>query len=172
MADDDWRAANRALWDERVPAHAASAVYDIDGVVAGRDDLRPWEPADVGDVSGRDLIHLMWVALGDDGKSLREHAIGASYERWDAADGSYASPDTRFENTSSWERLYNLGDVLTAVLGAGLTIELFTEHDVTNAPTPWLEQRDDRLWHFPDGAYRFPVTYSLRARRPREAAGP
>lgn len=267
MVEDDWRGTNRAWWDERVAAHAGSELYDLDGVVAGADHLRPWEPGDVGDVTGRDLVHLqchlgtdtigwarrgarcvgldfskpalevaaglaarcgldiewvhgdvydavaaigdrcfdvvytgmgalnwlpdldrwatvvrellrpggfvylyeihpMWIALGDDGRTLREHAIDAEYQVWDEPEwGSYAAPDERFAATATWERSHSLGDILTAVLGAGLTIELFTEHDVTNAPTPWLERRDDGLYHFPDGALRFPVTFSVRARR-------
>jgi SAM-dependent methyltransferase len=266
--EPEWRQLNRALWDERVPAHAASEEYDLAGLVAGDDHLRPWEPEHVGDVTGKDLIHLqchigtdtigwarrgartvgldfsppalavaadlsarcgldiewvhsdvyeavaavgprrfdvvytgigaigwlpdlprwaqivhdllrpggflylfeihpMWVALGDDGRTLREHAFGADYQRWDEdVDGSYAAPDAHFVNRVSWERLHNLGDTLSAVLGAGLVIELFEEHDATNAPTPWLERGPDRLFRFPEGAWHFPLTFSLRARRP------
>jgi hypothetical protein len=37
---------------------------------------------------------------------------------------------------------------------------------VTPSPTPWLETDDHGLRRFPDGAYRFPLSYSLRARAP------
>ena len=60
-----------------------------------------------------------------------------------------------------------IGLVLTAVLNAGMSIELFHEFDVTPAPTPWLEIGDDRLYRFRPGAPPFPLTYSLRARRPQ-----
>lgn len=53
-----WRAANRACWDERVPIHVGSGFYDVAGFVAGRDALRDFELAEVGDVAGRDLVHL------------------------------------------------------------------------------------------------------------------
>ena len=46
------------MWEERVPAHAASSLYHLDGVVNGRDDLRPWEEAELGSIDGLDLIHL------------------------------------------------------------------------------------------------------------------
>ncbi|MDX3059847.1 class I SAM-dependent methyltransferase [Streptomyces sp. NE06-03E] len=55
---DDWREANRARWDERVPIHAASDYYDLDAFLAGRDVLRAFEIAEVGDVTGRTLLHL------------------------------------------------------------------------------------------------------------------
>jgi len=56
--DEDWRSTNRARWDERVPAHAASAFYDLDAIVAGRDDLRPWEDAELGSLEELDAVHL------------------------------------------------------------------------------------------------------------------
>ncbi|MFI5527385.1 class I SAM-dependent methyltransferase [Kitasatospora sp. NPDC051853] len=53
-----WREANRANWDERVPVHLAGPFYDVPGFVAGRDTLHAFEPAEVGDVQGRTLLHL------------------------------------------------------------------------------------------------------------------
>ncbi|MFI9331380.1 class I SAM-dependent methyltransferase [Kitasatospora sp. NPDC052868] len=54
----DWRAANRANWDERVPIHVSGDFYDVPGFVAGKDPLRAFELAEVGDVTGRTLLHL------------------------------------------------------------------------------------------------------------------
>jgi 2-polyprenyl-3-methyl-5-hydroxy-6-metoxy-1,4-benzoquinol methylase len=51
-------AANRAYWDELVPVHVASDYYDHDGFLAGRCSLQPWELDEVGDVSGKHLVHL------------------------------------------------------------------------------------------------------------------
>lgn len=55
---DDWREANRAKWDERVAIHTASDYYDQDGFRRARDVLRDFEIAEVGDVTGRSLLHL------------------------------------------------------------------------------------------------------------------
>jgi SAM-dependent methyltransferase len=55
---EEWRETNRAWWDERAPHHVAGAFYDVDGFRAGRSDLRPFEAEEMGDVAGRDLIHL------------------------------------------------------------------------------------------------------------------
>jgi SAM-dependent methyltransferase len=68
-----WRELNRAMWDEKTPLHVASPAYDVAGFKAGRSKLRPHEIADLGDVSGKDLIHLQchfgvdtlsWARLG------------------------------------------------------------------------------------------------------------
>ncbi|MFE0192062.1 class I SAM-dependent methyltransferase [Streptomyces sp. NPDC059008] len=55
---DDWREANRARWDERVAIHTASDYYDQDGFRRARDVIRDFEVAEVGDVTGRSLLHL------------------------------------------------------------------------------------------------------------------
>lgn len=49
---------NRDRWDELVPIHAASEFYDLAGFRAGRCALTPIELEEVGDVSGRSLLHL------------------------------------------------------------------------------------------------------------------
>jgi hypothetical protein len=65
----------------------------------------------------------------------------------------------------SFERNHSLSDVLTAVLDAGLIIELFHEQVYTNAPWPWMVRGDDWFCRLPEGRPKYPVTYSLRARR-------
>lgn len=54
----DWREANRSSWDERVPIHVASDFYDLAGFRSGKDALRDFEVEEVGDVTGRTLLHL------------------------------------------------------------------------------------------------------------------
>ncbi|MFI8290601.1 class I SAM-dependent methyltransferase [Streptomyces sp. ms191] len=68
----DWREANRARWDERVPIHAASAFYDLDAFRAGKEALRDFELAEVGDVTGRSLLHLQ-CHIGLDTLSWARH---------------------------------------------------------------------------------------------------
>jgi len=64
---------NRAWWDERVPAHAASSFYDVQGFKDGKLTLMPLERRELGDVSGKSLLHLQchfgldtlsWARLG------------------------------------------------------------------------------------------------------------
>jgi SAM-dependent methyltransferase len=54
----DWRELNRAMWDERVPIHTASDFYDVEGFLAGRSELRDFEREELGDVTGKTLVHL------------------------------------------------------------------------------------------------------------------
>lgn len=70
-----WLTANQAMWDARVPLHAASDWYDLEGFRAGRLALDHMELGGVGDIRGRSLLHLQchfglgtlsWARLGAD----------------------------------------------------------------------------------------------------------
>ena len=39
--EPEWLTTNRRLWDEMAAIHPASALYDLDRLVAGADPLRP-----------------------------------------------------------------------------------------------------------------------------------
>ncbi|MXY44540.1 MAG: class I SAM-dependent methyltransferase [Dehalococcoidia bacterium] len=55
---DERLATNRANWNERTPVHAASEFYDVEGFKKGRITLTDIERREVGDVSGKTLLHL------------------------------------------------------------------------------------------------------------------
>ena len=60
MADEgeDWRAVNRANWDERVPIHLAAPSYDLGPLRAGKGRLHPIEEAELRPVAGLRVLHL------------------------------------------------------------------------------------------------------------------
>jgi SAM-dependent methyltransferase len=55
---DEYRRANRALWDNWTALHAQSSYYDIEGAKAGKSTLSPLEIEALGDVTGKSLLHL------------------------------------------------------------------------------------------------------------------
>jgi len=57
---DDWSDLNRRMWDERVPIHLTSALYDVASFRNGERPvrLRDFELVEVGDVRDRELVHL------------------------------------------------------------------------------------------------------------------
>ena len=55
---DEYTEANRRHWDEVVPIHLASEMYDVASFKAGKSKLKPVELAEVGDVRGKTLLHL------------------------------------------------------------------------------------------------------------------
>lgn len=52
-----WRLLNRAMWDAKAPLHVKSRLYDVPGFKAGGIALKPHEVADLGDLTGKDVIH-------------------------------------------------------------------------------------------------------------------
>lgn len=50
---------NRRQWDERTPIHVGSDYYDIEAFKAGGSSLQAIELEELGDVTGKRLLHLM-----------------------------------------------------------------------------------------------------------------
>lgn len=56
---DEYREANRTLWNAWTPLNLASKLYDVEAFAAGRGrDLDPISLAGPGDVRGKSLLHL------------------------------------------------------------------------------------------------------------------
>jgi SAM-dependent methyltransferase len=53
----EWRETTRGWWDERVPIHVGSDLYDVEGFLAGRSALHDFVVDEVGDVEGATLVH-------------------------------------------------------------------------------------------------------------------
>lgn len=88
---DEYRRANRSMWNERVPIHLKSEFYDLPGFLAGESSLRAFEREDLPDVAGRSLVHLQchfgldtlsWARLGArvTGLDFSEPAVEAARE--------------------------------------------------------------------------------------------
>lgn len=55
---DKYLLANQKLWDQWTIEHEESPFYDLAGFRAGKDRLRSIELSELGDVSGKSLLHL------------------------------------------------------------------------------------------------------------------
>jgi SAM-dependent methyltransferase len=259
-----WHDLNLAMWDERVPIHLASSFYDVEGFKRGGSSLQSFEAEELGDVQGKELVHLQchigldtlsWARrgarvtgldfsprattaaaglareLGIDARFVcadvyaSPEALGQQYdvvytgigallwlpdiERWaqviaallrprgtlylvechplsdvfhesslevvndyfhDPAgsvyegSGSYADASAKTENNRSIEFRHPLGDVITALVRHGLSIEQLREWPHTAyARWPFLERRSTVEYRMPEGKPRLPLLYSLRA---------
>lgn len=79
---------------------------------------------------------------------------------------TYTGDQTVMINQSTREWMHPLSAILEALIGAGLAIKMFHEHEVL----PWQDSRimvpsSDGLWRLPDGCPRFPLSFSLKARK-------
>lgn len=263
----EWLHVNRENWDERVGIHADSEFYDLPAFRAGASTLRSFERDEVGDVSGRALLHLQchmgqdtlsWARLGaattgldfsapaiDVARTLAEQTGMSARARFVVSDvysADAALPGQRFDivytglgalvwlpDLDRWARVvasllkpggflylvefhpvtdmlggdgravaqdyfdtrgqdldyahtytgstpmthtrqvqwrHPLGEVVTAVAGAGLRLDFLRERDVTIYRRYPTLQRSGREYRFPAGQPRVPLMYSLRATRP------
>lgn len=105
--------------------------------------------------------------------SWQERTLAHGYfdrgpHRWED-EGTYTDTEdgARFEHTESVEWQHPLADVLAAVLGAGLVLDAFHEHDFTLYPRwPDLVAGPGGRYELPAGEPSLPLMFSLLAHRP------
>lgn len=124
----DWRAANRAHWDERVPLHIASDFYDLGGFRSGADALRDFEVAEIGDVTGKSLLHL-------------QCHIGLDTMSWARNHGAARVVGLDFSGPA-----VEVARELAAEIGLGPERAAFVEADVYDAPAVVPEQAYDIVY--------------------------
>lgn len=85
---------------------------------------------------------------------------------WPGDHPDYADPDYRVKN-EHWEWSWSLGDILGALMRAGLRIELFHEHDVIPfQDLPCMVPAERKGWYkLPEEHDFLPLAFSLRAVR-------
>ncbi len=82
---------------------------------------------------------------------------------------SYADPDTPVKAPEAYEWQHTMGEILSALTGAGLRLEFLHEFPYTNYQAlPFLIEDGDRRWTLPDKASTIPLMFSIRARKDEE----
>ena len=83
---------------------------------------------------------------------------------WDDP-GTYVETDVVFEQNTTHEWNHGLGEIVTAVLDAGMDLTMLVEHrSVPWEPLPGQMVKDEHgEWHLADHPERAPLTYTLQA---------
>lgn len=150
-----------------VVADTFDVVYTSWGVLCWLPHLEAW---------ARSIQNLLrprgWLYLADThpyAAALRwsSYPYGGSTAFFDDSQGDYTTADAVFEHPESWEWNHGVGEVVTALANAGMTVEWLHEHPVV----AWrlndeahLVRRDDGMWEVPGSTV--PLSFSLRAIRP------
>jgi SAM-dependent methyltransferase len=160
------------------PAAVGSGAFDLVftgvGALCWLPDIRRWAHvvAELLRPGGRLFIregHPMLWALADprpDGLLVVEYPYFEREEPsvWDEG-GTYVETDAVFEQNVTHEWNHGLGEIITALLGAGMSLTALVEHDTV----PWealpgqMERVDDGEWRLKDRPWRLPHTYTLQA---------
>jgi SAM-dependent methyltransferase len=263
--------ANRKHWDEIVPVHVSSPEYAVDAFKAGITKLKPVELEEVGDVTGKTLLHMQChfgldtLSWGREGAIVTgidfsapaieaaqeladETNIDATFlvsnvydlpenlegefdivftgygalnwlpdmEAWakvaaqfvkpggtfylvefhpmsmifdddpkltdlrvkypyfpefgpveDDQDGTYVDLEAKFENKLTYHFPHPVGEVVSALIDAGLRIEFLHEFPFT----PWkfletMKQVDPYSWRLAENDGSVPLIYSIKATKP------
>ncbi len=147
------------------------------GALCWLPDVRRWAGvvADLLAPGGRLFIregHPMLWALADarpDELLVVDHPYFEQVEPlvWDEG-GTYVETDVEFVNNTTHEWNHGLGQIVTALMDAGLTITGLTEHD----SVPWealpgqMTVGPDGEWRLSERPERLACSYTLQARRP------
>jgi SAM-dependent methyltransferase len=190
---DEAIAAARALADETgVPGtFVRSNVYDLPGVLDATFDVVYTSKGVLGwlpDIQGwaRVVAHFVkpggtfYIAevhpvaqvFADEGVEPGELRLAYPYWshpgplRFDVQ-GSYADPDARTDGLVEYGWDHSLGEIITALIDAGLQVEFVHELPFLEWPAPFLVQGEDRHWRLPTTAKgEIPLMFTLRATKP------
>ncbi|MEU5992576.1 class I SAM-dependent methyltransferase [Spirillospora sp. NPDC047418] len=103
----------------------------------------------------------------EEGRTVTYDYFAEGPQIWDEPDaGSYADPQASVQHTRSVEFVHGLGEVVTALAGAGLRIDSLREHDHTLWQRYAALERHGTAYRLPEGRPRVPLMYSLRATKP------
>lgn len=114
----------------------------------------------------RDGHPMLWAVDEDRtdelviGYSYFEHSEPVHFD----APGTYVDTAIEFSHNQSRNWTQGLGNVITAVLDAGLELTAFVEHDsVPWEALPGRMRRDDGEWRLIEHPERLPLSYTLQA---------
>jgi SAM-dependent methyltransferase len=152
-------------------------VYTSNGVLGWLPDIRAWARVAAHFVrpGGRFYvteIHPVANAFEDEGVRPGELALRYPYWEHEAplsfpVHGSYADPAAHVEATREHGWDHGLGEIVTALIEAGLRIETLREYPFVNWPLEFLEEAAGGTWRLPgalDG--RLPLFFSILASKP------
>ena len=167
-----------------VDAHLGDALFDVVfvswGAIEWLPDLDRWAALITrhlrpGGVFYMAEIHPVAYALDE----TADHGVRLAYRYLPAPDepersdydGSYADREAHVENRLCYGWSHGVGEILTALAGAGLRLEYLHEWPFCVAPFfEWMERDEQRWCWLPDGhggrRADLPFSYSVMARKP------
>jgi ubiquinone/menaquinone biosynthesis C-methylase UbiE len=150
-------------------------VYTGRGAISWLPDIRRWAGVAAhfvkpGRIFYMNEFHPIAQVLDDESDEVRlrypyfEHVEPLAFD----VRGSYADPAAHVEHDKEYGWSHGLGEVVSALVDAGLRIDLLREFPwVDFKMLPVLEQREDGNWWLPRGLEgELPLMFTLRATRP------
>ncbi|MFF0445865.1 class I SAM-dependent methyltransferase [Streptomyces sp. NPDC004609] len=156
---------------EAVPDSSYDIVYTGVGALNWLPDITRWAETAASLVAPGGFLYLaefhpLTDVLDDETGSAVVHDY-FSRDAWvEEIPGTYADRDaeTRHNRTVEWQ--HPIGEVVSAIVAAGLRLDFLHEHDVSLfGRFDTLTRHDDGFYRFPADRPRIPLMYSLKATR-------
>jgi SAM-dependent methyltransferase len=166
--DAEFAVANVYDAPEAVGGRTFDVVYTGLGALVWLPDIPRWAAVCASLVAPGGFLYLaefhpIMDVFDDDRLEVVEPYFRGEARRWDTP-GSYVDEAAVTEHNATWEWTHPVGEVVTALIGAGLRLEFLHEHPMTLWQRfPFLERRGDGTYHLPAGHPTLPMLYSLRA---------
>jgi len=157
-------------------AEAFDMVFTSHGVLTWLSDLEAWARDLAGCLKpeGRFYISeghpLVWAfadehPVDESGLKLGNPYLSQTKPSIFVEPGSYANREAETENNQTTEWSWGIGDVVNALIGAGLRIDWLNEHPLGFYPaSDEFIAEDNGHCRLPDGLHgRYPLTFSIRA---------
>jgi SAM-dependent methyltransferase len=164
------------VYDARQAVRGAfDIVFTSWGTVVWLPDLTRWAQtiaallAPGGFLYFADAHPNMLVLEERDGRLVQEHAIDTPTDAPLVFDTpqTYNEDATPLAATRTYEWIHSISRLVTALLDADLALEFLHEHAVLPwPPFPLCVRAADGWWRLPPSIPGFPLSYSLRARKP------
>ena len=154
-------------------------VYTSNGVLGWLPEIRPWASVAAHFVKPGGFLYVTEIHpvahVFNDDDDVAPGELSLRYPYWEHEEpisievqGSYAdrTAPTPGLVENGWD--HSMGEIVTALIEAGLRLDFLHEFDFVNWPVPWLVKSDD------DGRYRLPpgtkgqlpLFFSLKATKP------
>lgn len=162
----------------RVLDEQFDVVYTGVGALCWLPDIRGWARvaahflAPGGTLYLREAHPVLW-ALGDERDDdllvLHNPYFETAEPLRSVMPHTYTDGDAELTNQVTYEWNHGLGEVVQALLDAGLTLTSLHEHrEVEWQALPFMVEGEGGRWRLPDRAARLPLMYSLTATAPSE----
>lgn len=147
-------------------------VYTSYGVLCWLNDIHRWAQIAASYVKPGGFFyiaefHPFAMVFDDEAEEVKfRYSYYEKLMSYDIA-GSYADRGAMVSVKRDYEWNHTLGEIITALIEAGLRIEFLHEHPFTvYEQLPFLIPDGKGYWHFPEGAKPIPLMFSLKAIKP------
>jgi SAM-dependent methyltransferase len=156
---------------------AFDIVYTSKGVLGWLPDIEAWARVAAHFVKPGGFLYVTEihpVAQAFENEGVQPGELRLAYPYWSHREplrfdvhGSYADPTAPTEGLVEHGWDHSLGEIVTALIEAGLRLEFLHEFDFVEWPVEFLVEGADGRWRLPAGTKgELPLFFSLRASRP------